>query len=201
MGRGKSTIVRCALHLMHLASDLVGDDWLSKWIRAGLLRGFGARLGPGSDIHGGSYFTAPSNFTTGRNCFVNRNCYLDLAGPVVLGDEVVIGHGATIITTEHEIHNPRRRAGTITTQGVTVGDGSWLCASVTVLPGVTIGAGSIIAAGAIVTRDIPENVLAGGVPARVMRMLSDDVPQAPARRVRDGRTGSDAVLRANEPTT
>lgn len=176
MERFKSTVVRCVVHVLHLVSDLFGDDWLSKRVRMALLRLFRARLGRGTEIHGRTYFTAPWRLRTGRDCFINRNCYLDLEGPITLGDDVVIGHGATIITTEHAIDGPHRRAGPSTSRAVTVGDGAWLCANVTVLPDVNIGRGAVVAAGAVVTADVGDNLLVAGVPARVVRTLASDGP-------------------------
>ena len=204
MERMKSTAFRCGLHILHLLSDLLGDDWLSRRGRTGLLRTFRARLGPGSAFHGHTYFTAPSRLRTGRNCFVNRNCYLDLGGGIVLGDDVVLGHGATIITTEHRMDDPRRRAGSSTFRSVTIGDGAWLGANATVLPGVHIGRGAVVAAGAVVTADVEENVVVAGVPARVMRHLPTDgqggdgvatQPAAdPAAMVSGGRPGRASVI-------
>ncbi|MDP9074653.1 MAG: hypothetical protein M3N98_10855, partial [Actinomycetota bacterium] len=161
------------VHIVQMVSNLLGDGWVSRHIRVTLLRATGAKLGPGTMFHGGTYFSAPRRLSSGRNCFVNRNCYFDLGGQVVLGDDVVIGHGSSVITTEHSTANPARRAGRPSSQTVTVGDGAWLCANVTVLPGVAIGSGAVIGAGAVVTSDVPANALAAGVPARIVRMLDD----------------------------
>jgi maltose O-acetyltransferase len=69
-----------------------------------------------------------------------------------------------------------RRAGDLKAEPVTIGDGAWIGARATILPGVTIGGGAVVAAGSVVTRDLPANVLAGGVPARVIRELTVEAP-------------------------
>jgi len=67
--------------------------------------------------------------------------------------------------------HPKRRAGTPRTAPVRIGAGAWIGAQATILPGVTIGEGAVVGAGSVVTRDIPPNVTAAGVPARVIRSL------------------------------
>jgi maltose O-acetyltransferase len=170
---------RVSLHLMHLASDLVGDDWLGKRVRVALLRAFGAQIGPDSWFHGGTYFTEPRNLRVGADSFVNRNCYFDLEGPVTIGDQVVIGHGTSIVTTTHPIGPSERRAGHVFTGGpVGVGDGAWVGSNVTLLPGVSVGAGAVVAAGGVVTADVAPDLLVGGVPARTIRALATDLPDS-----------------------
>ena len=132
---------------MHLVSNVVGDDWISKRIRAGAMRALGAHIGPGSALHGGSYFTIPSHLVVGTNCFINRSCYFDLQAQVTIGDEVTIGHGTTIITSHHRLGPSRRRAGDVIDDPVVIKDGAWLGANVTVMPGVTIGRGALVGAG------------------------------------------------------
>ena len=74
--------------------------------------------------------------------------------------------------TSHKIGVPDRRAGDLTHNGIEIGDGCWLGARVLVLPGVKVGNGSIIGAGSVVTKDIESNVIAAGVPAKVIRLIS-----------------------------
>lgn len=184
------TLARLVIHVVNLASNLLGDDWLGKHLRVVLLRRSGMRCGSGTSIHGGTYFTVPWHLHTGRSCFVNRNCYFDLESSIRMGDDVVIGHGSTFVTTHHEIGPPTRRAGTAVGSGITIGSGTWIGSNVMVLPGVTIGDGAVVAAGAIVTRSVPANALVGGVPARVMRLLSATGGEPPAPDSGDGHQGS-----------
>jgi maltose O-acetyltransferase len=121
------------------------------------------------------------NIYVGRNCFINYNSvFLDVA-PITLGDNVLIGPNVTLATPNHPFI-AEERAYTDYPNGchaleyaepITIGDHCWLCAGATVCGGVTIGAGSIIAAGAVVTRDIPPNSIAAGVPARVLRQIDE----------------------------
>ena len=77
----------------------------------------------------------------------------------------------SLLTVDHEIGGGDKRCGKHDCRPIVIGDGAWLGARVTVLPGVTVGAGSVVAAGAVVTRDVPAHTLVAGVPARIMRAL------------------------------
>jgi len=98
-----------------------------------------------------------------------------------VGDHVMFGPNCTLITANHPLYWEDRRVrtgsdgrcfDTETAAPINIGDDCWLCAGVTVCPGVTIGAGSVIAAGSVVTSDIPEHVLAAGVPCRVLHPIT-----------------------------
>ena len=93
---------------------------------------------------------------------------------IKIGNHVLIGANCHIYDTDfHPMDWKQRRvSGSPATSPVKIGDDVWLAANVTVLKGVTIGARSVIAAGSVVTSDIPADVLAGGIPARIIKELS-----------------------------
>jgi maltose O-acetyltransferase len=165
---------RVVVHVVNLLSSLVGDDVVSKAVRRTVLRAAGATIPTSSDLHGGTWFSEPRHLHIGDRCFVNRRCYLDLEGPIHLGDDVVVGHGTTIVTSVHQRGPSHRRAGIVSTHAVVVESGVWIGANATVLPGTTIGAGSIIAAGAVVRHSVPPDHLAAGVPAHVRPLTTTD---------------------------
>lgn len=146
-------------------------------LRAQLYRVAGLEVGAGTLILGPLYLGGNEGAThrlhIGARCMLNTPLFIDLNDHVRMGDGVNIGHHTTLITSTHLIGASVRRAGLLTTAPITIEDGAWLGARVTVLPGVTIGRGAVIGAGALVTKDIPPNVLAGGVPARVIKPLPE----------------------------
>jgi acetyltransferase-like isoleucine patch superfamily enzyme len=76
-----------------------------------------------------------------------------------------------ILTSSHELGPTMQRAGPLFRRPVRIGQGAWVGARSVVLPGVSIGDGAVVAAGSMVTKDVPPNVLVGGVPASVRRSL------------------------------
>ena len=84
----------------------------------------------------------------------------------------MIGPNVSIITTGHALRPSERRA-YIDAKPIVIEKSVWIAANVTIIGGVTIGENSVIAAGSVVTRDVPANSLAAGVPARVIRSIED----------------------------
>lgn len=111
--------------------------------------------------------------TVGDYFFANRNCQIQDGGGVTFGDHVFIGPNCTFTTAEHALDAAQRNAGLEVAMPIRVGSNVWFGTGCTVLAGVTIGDNAVIAAGSVVTRDIPANVVAAGVPCRVLREITE----------------------------
>ncbi|WP_314325416.1 acyltransferase [Paenarthrobacter ilicis] len=105
----------------------------------------------------------------GDRTFINSDAYI--RQQTRIGSRVLIGPFVRLISDTHEMGTTEQRAGKGAVAAITVEDGVWIGASVTVIGPVTIGAGSMVAAGALVVNDVPPNTLVGGVPAKVLREL------------------------------
>lgn len=109
------------------------------------------------------------NITIGRNVFSNSGCRFQDQGGIKIGDGTLIGHNVVLATLNHDI-DPNKRSD-IYPRPIDIGKNVWIGANATILPGVTVGDGSIIAAGAVVTKNIPANVIVGGVPAKTIKKI------------------------------
>ncbi|WP_406535134.1 sugar O-acetyltransferase [Methanobrevibacter sp.] len=107
------------------------------------------------------------NIHLGNNVFINSGCRFQDQGGIYIGDNVLIGHNVVLATLNHE-ENPLKR-GNLIPSPIRIGNDVWVGSNATILPGVTIGNGAIIAAGAVVTKDVNENSVVAGVPARYIR--------------------------------
>ena len=118
-----------------------------------------------------------SNVHFGKNVVVNFNANLVDDGEIFIGDDVMIGPNCNIATAVHPVSPRLRRHKLQFNKPVHIGNNVWMGAGATILPGVTIGDNSIIGAGSVVTKDVPANVIVGGVPARVLREITteDDI--------------------------
>ncbi len=114
------------------------------------------------------------NVDFGNNAYANFNLTLVDDGEITIGDNTLIGPNVTIITPIHPESPSAREKGLQYNLPVNIGKNVWIASNVTIFPGVTIGDNSIIGAGSLVTKDIPENVLAYGTPAKVIRKIKED---------------------------
>ncbi len=112
------------------------------------------------------------NIAVGKRVFINEGCCFQDQGGIEIGDDVLIGQQVVIATLNHD-QAPARR-GNMLPAPVKIGNKVWIGAHATILPGVTIGDGAIVGAGAVVTKDVPANGVALGVPAKVVKYLDKD---------------------------
>jgi maltose O-acetyltransferase len=141
-----------------------------------VLKSFFGSVGEHADVLPGFTCDNGKNIHVGRNFLANYNVTILDCGPVHIGDYVMIGPNTMISTVNHPMTPMGRRQHLAVAKPVTIGNDVWIGGNVTILPGVTIGNNVIVAAGAVVTKDVPDNTLVGGVPARVIRQLENDVP-------------------------
>lgn len=109
----------------------------------------------------------------GRNIYANFNLTLVDDTHIYVGDNTMFGPNVTVATAGHPIHPELRRQGLQYNMPVRIGENCWLGAGVIVLPGVTIGDNVVIGAGSVVTKDLPDNVVAAGNPCRVLRPVGE----------------------------
>ena len=109
----------------------------------------------------------PKQMKFGKNVFINHSFTAMSIGGIEIGDNVQIGPHAIIATDNHDFDNRF----ILKCKTVHIGNNVWIGAGVSIMPGVTIGDNSVIAGGAVVTKDVPENAIVGGNPAKVIKML------------------------------
>ena len=107
--------------------------------------------------------------TFGKGSFVNFGCTFLALGGITIGEGVFIAPHC-VLATEYHPEDPETRH-TLLTKPIVVKKNAWIGASATILAGVTIGENAIVAAGAVVTKDVPDNAVVGGVPAKVIKMI------------------------------
>jgi len=115
------------------------------------------------------YINYGKHTTFGRNVFINFGCtFLDLGG-ITIDDNVLIGPNVSLLSESHP-ESPRERH-SLKVGHIRIEKNVWIGAGATILRGVTVGENSIVAAGAIVTKDVPENTVVAGIPATVIRKI------------------------------
>ena len=157
------------LIIRHLPSS---TNTYTRWIR--VFRSYCCRYifdkcGSNLNVEKGAFFGNGRNISIGDNSGLGCNC--NVHGPLIIGNDVMMGPNVTILTSNHNFGRtdiPMRLQGS-TTKVVKIGNDVWIGQNVIILPGVTIGNGVIIAAGAVVTRDVPNYAIVGGVPAKIIK--------------------------------
>jgi maltose O-acetyltransferase len=173
--------------------------------RTMLLRAAGFRIGERARVMGSLKVTGCGDhrqlFSIGAESMMTGDLHVDLGAEVRIGDRVYIGHGVALLTIDHEIGPAFLRCGGHDRLPIIIRNGVWIGSRATVLPGVTIGEGAVVAAGAVVTRDVPDQTMVAGVPARVVRALPlEGIPAAMRKRGHQPPAG-DLPERFTQPVT
>ncbi len=115
------------------------------------------------------YTDCGKNIKVGKNVFINSGCCFQDQSGVIISDDVLIGQQVVLATLNHDIVPSKRKD--MYPRPVKIGKNVWIGAHATILSGVEIGENSIVAAGAVVTKSVPDNVVVAGVPAKIIRHI------------------------------
>lgn len=140
-------------------------DWRG-WLASKALKKSGSRLRISSNVN----IYNPQRLTVGDHVYVGYNTYIG-GGEVHLHDQVVIGPFCSIVAGNHTMKDGSYRYGPYDYGTIEIGRGTWLGSNVTITSNVKIGKGCLIAAGSVVTKDIEDFTIVGGVPAKVIKKI------------------------------
>ena len=180
MSRGGQTACNSESHLkMHelsqralrLTAEINGSYHEPQELRALMSRLIGQELDERFGLFPPFYTDCGINIHLGRGVFINAGCKFQDQGGIFIGDGCLIGHNTVIATLNHGLL-PEERCDLIPSP-VHIGRGVWIGSGSVILPGVTIGDNAVIGAGSVVTKDVPENMIAVGDPARVIKSIYD----------------------------
>ena len=114
------------------------------------------------------------NIEVGENFFANYNFTVLDVGKVRIGANAQIAPNVSIYTAGHPIHPDSRNSGYEYGISITIGDNVWIGGNACIMPGVTIGNNVVIGAGSVVTKDVPDNVIAAGNPCKIIRTITEE---------------------------
>ena len=172
--------IKLRTHNLNLDYNATYEDETEK--RGKIIREIVGEIGEGGFFQGPIFFHYGKHTRIGKKLFANFNFTVQDDAEVTIGDNCNFGPNSTIVTPVHPMLAEERNL-MMTADGekkrlcyarpVHIGNNCWFGAGVTVCPGVTIGDNCVIGAGSVVTRDIPADSFAAGVPCRVIRPLSE----------------------------
>jgi acetyltransferase-like isoleucine patch superfamily enzyme len=138
-------------------------------IRKKLSEIIGSTIDESTGIFAPFYINFGKHTRIGKNVFINHACsFLDLGG-ITIEDDVLIGPKVNLITENHPTDPSKRKS--LLCQPIVIKCNAWVGAGATILPGVTIGENAIVAAGSVVTKDVPNNTIVAGVPAKHIKNI------------------------------
>lgn len=140
-------------------------------IRYALLKTIAKKCGDNVSIQPDCYIFSPENLEIGDNVSIHPMCYIDATGEISIGNDVSIAHAVTIMSTSHgfDSHDVPIKDQPILKKKVYISNNVWVGAKATILCGINVASGAVIGAASVVTKDIKENTVNVGVPAKVVK--------------------------------
>ncbi|UQS84732.1 sugar O-acetyltransferase [Apilactobacillus apisilvae] len=166
-----SEIVSRKLHAARACEEFNALAPTDDEIRTAKIKSIIGSCGDGFGIQAPIHFDYGKNIRLGNDFASNYNLTVLGMGKVTIGNHVMIGSNVDIYTVNHPMDPEGRRKHLAKAFPVTIGNDVWIGGHVTITPGITIGNNVVIAAGAVVSKDVPDNSLIAGVPGKVIREL------------------------------
>ncbi len=138
----------------------------------------GKEIAPDFRLFPPFYTDFGKNITIGRDVFINSGCHFQDQGGIKIGDGALIGHNAVLATIDHDLDPAMNRKNHYAP--IKIGAHVWIGSNATILSGVSIGEWSVVAAGAVVTKDVPPMTVVGGVPARIIKRITEKATRVSA---------------------
>jgi len=156
------------LWIVQLLTNWLPENRITIRLRGAFVKPFLGKCGKNLQLAKNITFLNSSNIEIGDNVYIATGCWIDGIGGLVIEDEVELSPFVVITTSSHCFKDDSVRFGGSRVSSVHIGKGSWLASHVTVAANCSIGSGTIVGSNAVVTKDIPDNVFAAGIPAKVI---------------------------------
>lgn len=118
------------------------------------------------------YINYGKHLSIGKNVFINFDCTFLALGGITIEDNVLIAPKVSLLSEGHPVATNQRQS--LVPGPIHIKKNAWIGANATILPGVTIGENAIVAAGAVVSKNVPDNTIVGGIPAKFIKTISDN---------------------------
>jgi len=163
-----SKIHDVASHTMKLSVEL-NNSTDSTMVRKILSEIIGSELDSSTTVFTPFHINLGIFTRIGKNVFINHACtFLDIGG-ITIDDDVLIGPNVNLITEGHPLNPAERKSQFV--KPVVIKRNAWIGAGATILPGVTVGENAVVAAGAVVNKDVPANMVVAGIPAKIIKTI------------------------------
>lgn len=156
------------LHFMLLFTNWLPDNVFFLRVRGALIRPFFGKCGHDLRVGRNVQFHNPELIDLGDHVYIAYGCSIMANDRIIIENEVMLSPYCVVVSGNHSSSNGSYRYGPAKISPIVIGRGSWIASHVVVTAGCTIGENCLIAANAVVTHDIPANVVAGGIPARII---------------------------------
>lgn len=173
LGRGAKILNKSNIELgknVTIGAKAILDGYTKAKVRLG----DSTKIGPYTEVRCTSHFSKyGKGFTLGNNSAIGKLAFFGAAGGITIGDDVLIGEYSSFHSENHNYSDCSKliREQGVNSQGIVLGNDIWVGAKVTFLDGARVGNHCVVAAGAVVTGQFPDNVVIGGVPAKVIKEL------------------------------